>query len=311
MIQSARTDRFKSHNSPLCDLDAGGAGLLGASRIIFVVVLALLPGSGYALDRQDAQTIPHVNQKAKESFIEYLYADQHKAYAIAPGGAWAWSAQQLSRQAAQSEALKNCQSHTQQQCVLYAVNDQRVFNKEKWPRLWRLDKRFQSTTRAKGIARGAVFPNLLIKDRHGKAIQLHDVKAKLRLVHFWGSWCPPCMREMPSLVELQKTLAQRYGKQIKLVLLQVREPFSQSLKWARQQGFARLPLYDSGIKNDQDSQLRTTRGKAITDRTLARAFPTSYVLDAKGRVLFAHTGPIYDWLEYLPFFNDIIKQGKT
>ncbi len=117
------------------------------------------------------------------------------------------------------------------------------------------------------------------------------------------------MREMPSLLTLQKSLATQHGKQVKLVLLQVREPFSQSINWAKQQGFARLPLYDSGVMSSEDSQLRTAGGKRITDRKLARAFPTSYVLDERGRVLFAHTGPIDDWLEYLPFIDDIIKQS--
>lgn len=299
-----------SHTCPLCGIDVGGVALLGSSCIVFLIMLLFLPINGFALDRQDAELIPHVDQRARDNFVDYLYADHNKAFAIAPGGAWAWSAQQLSVQAAKTEALQNCQSHTQQQCVLYAMNNKKVFDRKEWASLWRLANKSTTTSTTTGIARGKKFPNLLIKNQQGKSIKLHNIKAGLRLVHFWGSWCPPCMREMPSLLKLQQTLEQGHGQNIKLVLLQVREPFSQSLNWAKQQGFARLPLYNSGIKNADDSDLKVANGKTVTDRKLARAFPTSYILDAKGRVLFSHTGPIHDWLEYVPFFNDIIRQGK-
>jgi len=301
---------FSSHASPLCDLGAKGAGLPGSFCAVFILLVVMSPFNVYALDRQEADNIPHVDQKARDNFLEYLYAEHHKAFAIAPGGTWAWTAQESSAEQAERVALQRCQSNTRQTCTLYAVNDRLVFDRLAWSRLWRLDRQHRPGVTSGGLARGADFPNLVFKDAKGKPHQLSDFRGKPVLVHFWGSWCPPCMREMPSLLQLQQALKERHGNNINMVLLQVREPFSRSLKWAKQQAFARLPLYDSGVQSDTDSELHTASGEILHDRKLARAFPSSYVLDGKGRVLFVHTGPISNWLEYLPFFKDVIEQNK-
>ena len=273
----------------------------------FIVSLSGFSTSSLALDRKQADLIPHVNQRARDGFLEYIYSDTHKAYAIAPGGVWAWTAIEKSEAEAQRIALQQCQSHSQLQCVLYASNDKLVFDQKAWPRLWRLNKAALSAKPVTGVARGQMFPDLLFKDRKGKKRRIANFKAKLTLVHFWGSWCPPCMREMPGLLRLQQALKEKYGSKVKMVLLQVREPFSQSLKWAKRYEFDSLPLYDSGVKGETDNFFHTRDGKQLADRQVARAFPTSYVLDHKGRVLFVHTGPVADWLAYLPFFKDIVE----
>jgi len=298
------------HLRPRCGIDAEGARSPGFFCVVFFLWLGVLPVSGFALERGQADMIPHVNQQGRDGFLEYLYAEDNKAFAIAPGGAWAWSALQTSEAEARRVALQSCQSHTQQACVLYAVNDKLVFDRQAWSRLWRLNKQQRPATTVAGVSRGSRFPNLAFKNAKGKSHRLSNFKGKLILVHFWGSWCPPCMREMPSLLRLQQALKKNHGNQIKMVLLQVREPFSRSLQWAKQQQFDRLPLYDSGVKGDSDSTFYTADGQTLKDRQLARAFPTSYVLDRQGRVLFAHTGPITDWLEYLPFFKDIVELSR-
>lgn len=37
----------------------------------------------------------------------------------------------------------------------------------------------------------------------GQAYQLSDLAGKPLLVHFWGTWCPPCLKELPSINQLQ------------------------------------------------------------------------------------------------------------
>jgi thiol-disulfide isomerase/thioredoxin len=41
-----------------------------------------------------------------------------------------------------------------------------------------------------------------LPDVDGKNIALADVKGELTLINFWGTWCAPCRKEVPHLVEL-------------------------------------------------------------------------------------------------------------
>lgn len=37
-------------------------------------------------------------------------------------------------------------------------------------------------------------------------VQLADLKGKVVLVNYWGTWCPPCKLEFPSLVALKRQM---------------------------------------------------------------------------------------------------------
>lgn len=45
-------------------------------------------------------------------------------------------------------------------------------------------------------------------DLSGNTIQSEDLIDKVVIVNFWATWCPPCIREMPVLAEIQKKYAQ-------------------------------------------------------------------------------------------------------
>jgi thiol-disulfide isomerase/thioredoxin len=253
----------------------------------------------------DVDAIPHVGKRARESYIDYLYADPHKAFAIGPGGAWAWQAGKTSPQEAEQAAIEYCQRYSQQKCVAYAINDKLVFDSQRWPKLWGpyLSKE-QAALAPVGNRVGQRFYNLAFKDEKGKRITLGDLRGRAVFVHFWGSWCPSCMIEFPSLVRLQKQINQELGKQVELVILQAREPFSESLRWARKNGFENVTLYDSGVTSLSDTQMQLADGRRVEDRDIAKTFPTSFVLDKNGIVVFYHSGPVNNWLEYIDFFRD-------
>jgi len=43
---------------------------------------------------------------------------------------------------------------------------------------------------------------LTLKDMNGVSVNLADFKGKPLLINFWATWCPPCLEEIPFLVEL-------------------------------------------------------------------------------------------------------------
>jgi thiol-disulfide isomerase/thioredoxin len=265
-----------------------------------------LPESGRAAAFNDADAIPHVSQRARDAYSqEFLTARAHRAFAIAPGGGWAWTSGQESAQAAGEVALRECQQPTGQRCLLYALDDRLVFSREQWVAMWGPYKTAQQAAVAPGGTQvGERFPDLAFTTPAGVKQSVSSLRGKLVLVHFWGSWCPPCLRELPSLDLLQQILDDRLPDDVVMVLLQLREPIATSRSWVKRNGFNALRLYDSGAGGEEENLLRTVAGEKIADRNIARVFPSSYVLDRNGIVVFSHVGTISDWSEYLPFFEN-------
>lgn len=257
------------------------------------------------------EPVPHVNQKAQESFqFDYTYADMHRAFAIAPGGAWAWNSGSPTVEDATRAALESCGRYTEQKCVIYAVNNEIVFDAQKWSGLWGPYKNKKQASQSEtGNKLGQKFPDLIFTDPGGVKKSISDIKGKVAFVHLWGCWCPPCRKEFETLIDMYRIVKDLMGEQVQFVVLQLREPISQAREWAQKNSLTALPLSDSGVENSEDKFLTVKSGEKIPDRQLAHVFPASYVIDKHGIVVFSHMGSIDDWSVYVPFFMDVVKRS--
>lgn len=278
-------------------------------RLSLLLALLLLGNPAAAAGLNDVEAIPHLDRSGKEAYRDFLAADRHRAFAIAPGGAWTWNGGASSSAAVAEDTLQTCEFDNGQRCTLYALDDKVVFDPADWAGLWGpYAVRAQAEKAAVGLQRGERFYDLSFKDPAGRATKLSELRGKVVVLHFWGSWCPPCRREMPELQRLHQALSGT--RDIRMVLLQVREDADTARKWARQQRL-RLPLYDSGARQKARDTLPLADGKSIHDRHIAEVFPTTYILDKHGLVVYSHIGPLSRWPEYLPLLRDVAaRSGK-
>jgi len=54
-----------------------------------------------------------------------------------------------------------------------------------------------------------------LKDTKGQVINLGALNGKPVFINFWATWCPPCIAEMPEIMDLEKD----YGDKVHFVLV--------------------------------------------------------------------------------------------
>ena len=52
---------------------------------------------------------------------------------------------------------------------------------------------------------GSPAPQFSVTDAD-RTVALKDLRGQVVVLNFWATWCPPCVEEMPSLVQMQKQL---------------------------------------------------------------------------------------------------------
>lgn len=55
---------------------------------------------------------------------------------------------------------------------------------------------------------GNAAPDFTLTDSQ-RTVTLSQLRGKPVVLNFWATWCPPCIEEMPSLVQLQKQLGDK------------------------------------------------------------------------------------------------------
>ncbi len=267
------------------------------AQITWIPLLAAL----LATDVLAASPLPNISAEASAGLADYWRAEGHKAFVIAPGGAWAWQGEQASPEQALDGALRACQANSAYRCAPYAEDGRVVFDAKRWPTLWRPYATAAEAARAPvGNGRGQRFPDLYLLHPDGKPTALAQLRGKPVVLHFWGTWCPSCRQELPQFQRLAAAL----GKEVNFVFAQARESADTSRKWLQAQGL-RLPLHDSGAKSGKDAHFWLANGTQIGDRQIAPVFPSTYVLDRQGVVVFSLKGSAPDWMAYAPFLKDL------
>ncbi|MGE3820110.1 MAG: TlpA family protein disulfide reductase, partial [Isosphaeraceae bacterium] len=120
-----------------------------------------------------------------------------------------------------------------------------------------------------------------LPDVNGKPTRFRDFDADLILLDFWGTWCQPCVRSIPHLVDLQKKLG---GKTLVVVGIACEQD-------APGQSAARVAKVAERLKVNYPLLLSRNDGSCPLQEALhVQAFPTMILLDREGRLLWRDQG---------------------
>ncbi|MCE7933804.1 MAG: TlpA family protein disulfide reductase [Chlorobi bacterium CHB2] len=116
----------------------------------------------------------------------------------------------------------------------------------------------------------------------GKEHSLEEYKGKVVLVNFWGTWCPPCRRELPDLVKLRTELGPK-GFEIIGVNVNEQAPGGGSVvehvnSFAQKNGLA----YPLVIADDEQTLEQAYGG--------IRGVPTTFVVNRNGEIVNTMVG---------------------
>jgi thiol-disulfide isomerase/thioredoxin len=121
-------------------------------------------------------------------------------------------------------------------------------------------------------------PVVAFIDSAGKPAKLGDLAGEPTVVNLWATWCQPCLREMPSLEQLQSDLAGR----LRVAAI------------AEDSGGAKIVAPFIARQQLTHLKIYLDPKEAVAQAFGVRGLPTSIVLDAKGRVVGRIEGPA-DW----------------
>lgn len=99
---------------------------------------------------------------------------------------------------------------------------------------------------------------------------------KILIINFWASWCPPCRKEIPEFVKLQKTYGDR-GLQIIGIAIEEKQP---AAEYAESMNIN----YPILIGDKGGMSLAYELGNVVA------ALPFTVVTDREGKIVHRHPG---------------------
>jgi peroxiredoxin len=143
------------------------------------------------------------------------------------------------------------------------------------------------------IGEGIPAPDFTFPGLDGKNTSLSDYKGKVVLVNIWATWCPPCVKEMPSMQKLYKEFN---GKNFEILAVSIDAAGVDAVA-----PFMKKHKLSFPTLMDPKGTIKSMYG--------VTGIPESFIIDKQGVLVGKIIGP-RDWAtqEVFGFFQDLIQR---
>jgi thiol-disulfide isomerase/thioredoxin len=125
---------------------------------------------------------------------------------------------------------------------------------------------------------GKLAPDFTVTTLDGAKFTLSEQRGKVVLLHFWGTWCGPCVKSLPALKRYHDHLKQKYGKRVVLLDLVMDDT-----DFKLRDFVATFKLTTPQARIGLQSELATTYG--------VKGVPDDFMIGPDGRILLNRESP--------------------
>jgi len=120
-------------------------------------------------------------------------------------------------------------------------------------------------------------PEIGLTDIDGCKHTLADYQGNILIVNFWGTWCQPCRKEMPSL---QRAYEQLIKNNIPIIAIAMGDSLADIIQYRN--------------SNSVNFSLIPDKESVVSTNWSVPALPTSYILNQDGEVIIRVIGE-FEW----------------
>ncbi len=128
----------------------------------------------------------------------------------------------------------------------------------------------------------SVLPDASFTLPNGERTSLHSYKGKTTLIHFWASWCPPCLPEIPELISLAKS----YPDSVTILAFSLDKTKADMDRFFKVK-FGTLPTNFIPIWDEN--------GAIARDQFYSLSYPETYIMGCHGDLRDKVIGAVSDW----------------